>query len=188
MKPAKVKAVKPTTKKKGVGQGVGGGRPSKYTPAILTRIVDGLSEGIPLTVICSEKGMPHDNTVRDWINAKPEVSVAIARARDRGFDKIALDALRIADSPLIGEEITESEDGMQIKRSDMLGHRKLQIETRLKLLAKWDPKRYGERMTQEISGPDGGPVTLAAVRLNDEQEQALARVIEDARERVKRIP
>lgn len=35
-------------------------------------------------------------------------------------------------------------------REDMLGHRKLQIETRLKLLAKWDPRRYGEKV--EVNG------------------------------------
>jgi len=164
------------------------GRPSKLTPAVLKRIVDGLSQGTPLTVICSPAAMPSDNTVRDWMSADPKVSDAIARARDRGFDKIALDALRIADTPIIGEEITESEDGMQVKRSDMLGHRKLQIETRLKLLAKWDPKRYGERMAQEISGPNGGPVTVApAVQLTADQEQALARVIQDAQDRVRRI-
>ena len=164
------------------------GRPSKLTPAVLKRIVDGLSEGTPLTVICAGENMPHDTTVRDWMAANPDVSLAIARARDRGFDKIALEAMRIADTPLIGEEITESEDGMQVKRSDMLGHRKLQIETRLKLLAKWDPKRYGERMAQEISGPNGGPVSVApAVQLTADQEQALARVIQDAQERVRRI-
>lgn len=164
------------------------GRPSKFTPAVLRRIVDGLSEGTPLTVICAPAAMPSDNTVRDWMNADPDVAGAIARARDRGFDKIALEALRIADTPIIGEEITESEDGMQVKRSDMLGHRKLQIETRLKLLAKWDPKRYGDRMAQEISGPNGGPVTVApALQLTDDQEQALARVIQDAQDRVRRI-
>jgi hypothetical protein len=164
------------------------GRPSKLTPAVLKRIVDGLSEGTPLTVICSPAAMPSDRTVRDWMDASPEISAEIARARDRGFDKIALDALRIADTPIIGEEITQSEDGMQVKRSDMLGHRKLQIETRLKLLAKWDPKRYGERMAQEISGPNGGPVTVTpAVQLTPDQDAALRRVIEDAQERVRRL-
>lgn len=163
------------------------GRPSKLTPAVLKRIVDGLSEGTPLTVLCSPATMPSDRTVRDWMDSNPEVSAEIVRARERGFDKIALDALRIADNPEIGEEITESEDGMQVKRSDMLGHRKLQIETRLKLLAKWDPKRYGERMAQEISGPNGGPVSVAAVQLSPDQEQALARVIQDAQDRVRRI-
>jgi hypothetical protein len=43
-------------------------------------------------------------------------------------------------------------------REDMLGHRKLQIETRLKLLAKWSPKRYGDKLG--IGGADG----LAAIQ------------------------
>ncbi|MNT50547.1 hypothetical protein D3C72_1874720 [compost metagenome] len=47
---------------------------------------------------------------------------------------------------------------MKVKRGDMLGHRKLQIETRLKLLAKWNPKRYGDRMTQEHVGANDGPI------------------------------
>ena len=37
----------------------------------------------------------------------------------------------------------------------MLGHRKLQVETRLKLLAKWDPKRYGEKLA--LGGADDLP-------------------------------
>lgn len=164
------------------------GRPSKLTPAVLQCIVNGLSQGTPLTVICAGKDMPDDNTVRDWMAADSEIAGAIARAREQGFDMIAMEALRIADTPVIGEEITESEDGMQVKKCDMLGHRKLQIETRLKLLAKWDPKRYGERMAQEISGPNGGPVSVApAVQLTADQEAALSRVIQDAQERVRRI-
>jgi hypothetical protein len=174
------------------------GRPSKLTPAVLKRIVDGLSEGTPLTVICSPPAMPATRTVADWMEQDADFSAAIARARDAGFDRIALDALRIADTPLEGIEVEETvqADGegdetpseRKIRRKDMLGHRKLQVETRLKLLAKWDPKRYGERMAQEISGPNGGPVTVApAVQLTPDQDAALRRVIEDAQERVRRV-
>jgi hypothetical protein len=91
----------------------------------------------------------------------PELSTAIAYASDVGYDAIAEDCLRIADTPMLGEEISESEtpdgedaDGnpvtkktVTIKKVDMLGHRKLQIETRLKLLAKFNPKKYGDRVT-----------------------------------------
>jgi hypothetical protein len=42
--------------------------------------------------------------------------------------------------------------------SGSVQHAKLRIETRLKLLAKWNPKTWGDRVTQEISGPDGSPV------------------------------
>jgi hypothetical protein len=37
----------------------------------------------------------------------------------------------------------------------MLGHRKLQIETRLKLLAKFNPKKYGDR--QILAGDPDSP-------------------------------
>lgn len=161
------------------------GRPSKLTPLVLKRIVDGLSEGTPLTVICSGKDMPSDRTVRDWMDANPEVSAEIARAREAGFDRIALDALAIADNTTQDTILTDK--GGEIPNSEWISRSRLRVETRLKLLAKWDPKRYGERMAQEISGPNGSPVAVAAVQLAPDQEQALARVIQDAQERVRRI-
>lgn len=169
---------KPSAKNKG-------GRPSKFTSAVLKRIVEGLSEGTPLTVICSAKDMPHDNTVRDWMNADPQVAGAIARAREAGFDRIALDALAIADNAAQDTILTDK--GGEIPNSEWISRSRLRVETRLKLLAKWDPKRYGERMAQEISGPNGGPVSVAAVQLSPDQDAALARVIQDAQDRVRRI-
>lgn len=70
---------------------------------------------------------------------------------------IAAEAMRIADTPVDGVETEEDESGavVKVKRGDMLGHRKLQIETRLKLLAKWDPKRYGDRVTTDLTSSDG---------------------------------
>ena len=41
----------------------------------------------------------------------------------------------------------------------MLGHRKLQIETRLKLLAKWNPKKYGDRTT--LAGDPEAPLQVS---------------------------
>jgi len=34
----------------------------------------------------------------------------------------------------------------------MIEHRKLRIDTRLKLLAKWNPKKYGDKQAIEHSG------------------------------------
>lgn len=120
-----------------------------YTPeerqTAIETVVAGLREGIPLSVICCADNMPCDDTIRSWADGDETFSRLIARARETGFDKIALDALRISDTPVQGVIITEKADGTKdVKTEDMLGHRKLQVETRLKLLAKWDPKRYGE--------------------------------------------
>ena len=59
---------------------------------------------------------------------------------------MAEECLAIADTPVEGRKIVETDDGkVMYTREDMLGHRKLQIETRLKLLAKFNPKKYGDR-------------------------------------------
>jgi hypothetical protein len=100
--------------------------------------------------------MPALRTVYGWQKQNDDFLASIARAREAGFDQIAVDALRIADTPQVGEFVTEKPimvegkplEGAtirEVRTEEMLGHRKLQVETRLKLLAKWDPKRYGDR-------------------------------------------
>jgi hypothetical protein len=129
------------------------GRHSTYTPEIGQQICARLAKGEPLTHICESEEMPAPRTVSDWKEAHPEFSADFARARDQGYDAIAADCLRIADTPVEGVEYTTKADGgMEEKRGDMLGHRKLQIETRLKLLAKWDPKRYGDKLGLDHTG------------------------------------
>ena len=138
------------------------GRPTKLNQQVLQTIVERLSNGEPLASICRDEGMPATRTVRDWINNDPDVSAAIARAREDGEDYLAAECLRIADTPVEGViEKMESQlqpDGTSImavverRREDMLGHRKLQIETRLKLLAKWNPRKWGDRI-QHASDP-----------------------------------
>lgn len=129
------------------------GRPSKFSKALADKICEKLSEGEPLASICRKnKAFPAVRTVSDWKRAHPEFSADFARARDEGFDAIAAETLRIADTPVKGIRTKKSKEGLEVTTEDMLGHRRLQVETRLKLLAKWDPKRYGDKIEVE-SGP-----------------------------------
>lgn len=122
------------------------------TPAVCAEIVERLSQGEPLRQICRDEHMPGWVTVYNWINDDPAFAERIARARELGFDAIAEEALEIANTTVEGETRKITEDGVEVTVADMLGHRKLQIETRLKLLAKWSPKKYGERTQHEHSG------------------------------------
>ncbi len=162
------------------------GRPTKRTPEIVDAIISGLSKGTPLTVICREHGIS-DTIARNWMKDDEELSCDIARARELGFDAIAAEALRIADTPIIGEEVTESEDGFQVKKSDMLGHRKLQVETRLKLLAKWDPKRYGDK-PEIIVNNNNTAASATVINLPPDQEEQLKHLIETTRSKVRIKP
>jgi hypothetical protein len=136
------------------------GRKTTFTEKTARAICERLADGEPLRQICRDDNMPAWRTVYDWIESVPEFAARIARARAMGFDAIAEEALEIANTPVMGETVETSADGKKVKREDMLGHRKLQIETRLKLLAKWDPKRFGDKVTNEHTGANGGPIQM----------------------------
>lgn len=124
---------------------------------LLPEICARLAEGETLASICRDPHMPAARSVRAWALGDPTLSAAIAQARAVGFDAIADQCVEIADrpSPSIDSGATDAGD---------VAHRKLQIETRLKLLAKWDPKRYGERQAVEHSVSEDTAAILAAAR------------------------
>ena len=119
---------------------------SKRTPEMVEAILEGMSKGQTLTSLCDEQRISVQ-TWHDWRYADEALNIAHGRAREIGFDVIADDCLMIADTQEIGETRTVDPDGsIKVVTEDMLGHRKVRIETRLKLLAKWDPKRYGDKL------------------------------------------
>jgi len=122
------------------------GRPSKYTPELAAEICERLSNGEPLRQICRDDHMPAWTSVYSWMAADADLSERIAHAREQGFEALAEEALLIADTPMLGQKQVMSDQGTSTTLEDMLGHRKLQIETRLKLLAKWNPKKYGDKL------------------------------------------
>jgi hypothetical protein len=157
--------------------------PFQYSPearqSAIERVLDGLASGTPLAVICREDGMPWDNTIRDWAEADKDLSSAIARAREAGFDKIAMDALAIADE--VSNDTIKGENGEGKPNSEWITRSRLRVETRLKLLAKWDPKRYGDATMIKHADANGekmdmGDVEratrLAAIFANIEQRKA----------------
>lgn len=119
--------------------------------AFKDEICQRIAEGITLRSICREEGMPSWRAVYSWLEDDKDFEARFARSRRLGFDAIAEEAYEIANTPHMGQTTTAKEWGDEIKTEDMLGHRKLQIETRLKLLAKWDPKRYGEKVDHTSS-------------------------------------
>lgn len=145
------------------------GRPTIKTDAVIRTILDGLSQGKTLVSLCEEEGMPAPSTFRAWAREDEQLSIDFARAREDGFDVIAESVLEIADDSRNdwmeraaerGDEIALQFNGEHVQRS------KLRIETRMKLLAKWDPRRYGERLEldNKHSGNVGFSLTINPVK------------------------
>lgn len=137
----------------------GPGRPSDYTDDLALLICNRLATGEPLAVICRDEGMPHRSTIYDWMKARPEFSRRFARAREEGFDALAAECLAIADDAS-GDRKTVGRDGeeREVCDTEFVQRAKLRIETRLKLLAKWDPKRYGDKIALTGGGDEDSPI------------------------------
>jgi hypothetical protein len=108
-------------------------------------------------VICrSDEKFPDRRTISNWRRSFPEFDAQFLAARDAGFDAIAEQCLDIADDG--SRDYTIGEDGREVPDHDHIQRSKLRVDTRLKLLSKWDPRRYGDKVSHELSGPDGKPV------------------------------
>lgn len=100
--------------------------------------------------------MPHWTTVYEWQKAHEEFSLRIAHARELGEEAIAQDCLKIADD---GWNDTYIDDkGNKRTDTDVIQRSKLRIETRLKLLAKWNPRKWGEKVDLNHGGQKDNPI------------------------------
>ena len=131
-----------------------------YTPEqrkkAIEAVVKGLSNGTPLSVICSAEHMPSESSVRSWADSDAELSAAIARARDAGWDRLALEAQEIIDAK---PEMAVGADGSSRIDSGYVAWAKNRAWVRLELLKKWDPKRYGELLKH--GNADGSNLDIA---------------------------
>jgi hypothetical protein len=124
-------------------------------PQLKDEICDRLAKGEPLRQICRDEHMPSWRTVYDWINADEEFASRITRARDLGFDAIAEECFDIADNATNDWMERRDKDDVPagyVLNGDHVQRSKLRIETRLKLLAKWNPKKYGDRQDINLTG------------------------------------
>lgn len=84
-----------------------------------------------------------------------------ARAETRQahlFDEI----IEIADTPVLGEKRKVTENGVEVTESDMIEHRRLQIDARKWALGKMNPKKYGDKVGIDHSNTDGSLAGLFA--------------------------
>lgn len=116
------------------------GRPKGSTepvpPKHIAGICEWVSDGNTLEDYCKQPNTPHPRSVSDWLRKDDAFFSAYTRARAVGGDAIASNMLEIADE---GDEKD-------------VQHRRLKLDTRKWLLARWFPTNYGDRMKHEHDG------------------------------------
>jgi hypothetical protein len=147
------------------------GRPTIYSEELANRLCAELAKGTPLSKICEDEGMPASATVFRWLtdSNKPEFREKYAYAREAQATKLADDILKIADD---GRNDTQEDDnGNKITNHDVINRSRLRVDARKWLASKIFPKTFGDKVSAEISGPDGGPAQVQIILPSNGREK-----------------
>lgn len=171
------------------------GRPTAYNRALADEICSRIAAGETLTDICREAHMPNRATVAGWVyDDRDGFNNVYVRAREAAMDLMAEDLLSIADEKHTVIEVEETDPegrplldaGGNVKlRSvriplspDVIARNRLRVDTRKWYLAKLAPRRFGDKVVTEHTGPGGGPVQIAALDLKNLSDSELAQMRE----------
>ena len=83
-----------------------------------------------------------------WIKENPSFEKSYNYAREIRSDIRFEELIDIADTPEEGVITTEKPTGIEIRKGDMEGHRRLKIDTRKWVVAKMNPKKYGDKIQE----------------------------------------
>lgn len=136
-------------------------RPTDFSEEIAERICEKLAMGVPMSVICADEDMPSYTTTWRWEQKYPEFRKASAHARMAGTHYMAGDCIRISDAD-------------DIETAD----KRVMIDTRLRLIGKWNAREYGDKVAHVGGGPDDPPIRhqVDLSGLSDEELEQLERI------------
>ena len=80
-----------------------------------------------------------------WIKENEAFEKSYNYAREIRSDILFEELIDIADTTEEGIITTEKPTGIEIRKGDMEGHRRLKIDTRKWVVAKMNPKKYGDK-------------------------------------------
>lgn len=124
-------------------------RGSEYTDEIGDAVCALIAEGKSVREIGEMKGLPAQPTIYKWLAAHPSFVEKYTRAREQQADVYSQEIVDIADN-------ATPEDYMVAK---------LRMDGRKWAASKLAPKKYGDKVQSELSGPGGGPIQMQPVEM-----------------------
>ena len=122
------------------------GRPSDYMPEVADDICALLASGESLVKVCKRPGMPDKSTVFRWIAEQEGFRDKYANATEARADAIFEEMFDIADDVI--------PDSAEVAKA------RLRVDTRKWALARMNPRKYGDKVTNELVGKDGGAIQI----------------------------
>jgi hypothetical protein len=133
-------------------------------------VLEGIAEGGSLREVCGKPGLPSVTTFMRWLADERNETLRerYARARELQAEYMAEDILTIADeecTTVRADKHGTQDDGdgktEVVFDSTAVQRNRLRVDARKWLLSKLAPKKYGDKVTQEHTGPNGGPAQFS---------------------------
>jgi len=142
------------------------GRPTLYTEELADKICERIATSdLGLAVIAEEFDL-HRDTIFKWIYRHPAFFDKYARAREAQQERMAEEILDIADdNSRDTKTILKNGTEIQVEDTEWVNRSKLRVDTRKWLMSKLAPKKYGDKVQQQITGADGGPMVFTVERI-----------------------
>lgn len=120
--------------------------PAKITPTVIEEVLSRIAQGETLASLGRELGF-HPQSWANRMRADEELALAYAHARDVGADALAEQTLDLIDA-----------EPARVEGRVDAGHvawQRARVDTRLKLLACWNPKKYGNKQVVDVGNKEG---------------------------------
>ena len=114
--------------------------------------------------ISALKGRMSTSTFYELLK-EDEKSKRYARATEMRADRMAEEMLKIADDN--GEDVIIMEDGREVTNHDVINRARLRVDTRKFLLAKMNPKKFGDKI--DVTS-DNKPITTKIIFEDSEND------------------
>lgn len=137
-----------------------GGRPTDYNQEVAAKICGMIIDGMSLRAICRRDDMPSTTSVCLWLSKYPEFATQYARAREEQAETYADEIVEIADDSANDTYIDEN--GQTRTNQEVVARSRLRVEARKWVASKLKPKKYGEKIQNELTGS----VELKEIKIN----------------------
>ena len=131
---------------------------SSFTQEMADIICERIAKGESLRKICLDKDTPSHTTILKWLREIDGFASQYARAREDQAEFYLDEIIAISDES--SQDKIANEDGTERTDSEAIQRSKLRVDTRKWAMAKLAPKKYGDKITQEVTGANGDPISL----------------------------
>jgi len=130
------------------------GRPTRYTIKMGDALCAELAQGVSLRTACKNPLRPSISTVFNWFSIHDKFLEQYTRAKQESADALTDEMIDIADNGENDYMEKLGKDGRvegYIVNGEHIQRSRLRIETRKWLASKLKPKKYGDKITQDVT-------------------------------------